>query len=98
MLFLQPAILRPAGKERFATRRPHLDKGALHKILHNHCVPPAAEVGGDELLKRREAGVSVASEKGSRERRKMARSGPSSRSSWFGQFARNGRSLRVFDY
>ena len=60
MLFLQPAILRPAGRERFATRRPHLDKGALHKILHNHCVPPAAEVGGDELLKRREAGVEAA--------------------------------------
>jgi hypothetical protein len=40
---------------------------------------------------------SVASEKVSRERRKMARSGPSSRSSWFGQFARNGRSLRDSD-
>jgi hypothetical protein len=37
---------------------------------------------------------SVASEKVRRERRKTARNSPSSRSSWFGQFARNGRSLR----
>ena len=39
---------------------------------------------------------SVASEKVGRERRKTSLNGPSSRSSWFGQFARNGRILRAF--
>ena len=38
---------------------------------------------------------SVASEKVGRERRKSARNGPSSQSSWFGQFARNDRSCGI---